>query len=66
MEIVLYHKFNKHYQMSKSVLNTKISTLKMDFINNRLFDSYIYEYDNDYSKDLADFVPQRLREKGIL
>lgn len=51
--------------MSKSVLNTKISTLKVDFINNRLFDSY-YEFDNDYSKDLADFVPQRLREKGIL
>lgn len=28
--------------------------------------THIYEYDNDYSKDLADFVPQRLREKGIL
>ena len=65
MAIVLYHKFNKHCQMSKIVLNTKISTLKVDFINNRLFDSY-YEFDNDYSKDLADFVPQRLREKGIL
>ena len=30
------------------------------------FLTHIHEYDNDYSKDLADFLPLRLREKGIL
>lgn len=30
------------------------------------FLTHIHENDNDYSKDLADFLPLRLREKGIL
>lgn len=30
------------------------------------FLTHIHEYDNDYSKDLADFLPLRLREMGIL
>ena len=30
------------------------------------FLTHIHGYDNDYSKDSADFLPQRLREKRIL
>ena len=30
------------------------------------FLTHIHEYDNDYSRDLANFLPLRLREKGIL
>ena len=30
------------------------------------FLTHIHEYDNDYTKDLTDFLPHKLKEKGIL
>lgn len=53
-----------------AIMYTMMGCCKLAGVNFRKwtthFLSHIHENDNDYSKDLADFLPLRLREKGIL
>lgn len=53
-----------------AIMYTMMGCCKLAGVDFRKWTTYflthIHEYDNDYSKDLADFLPLRLREKGIL
>ena len=53
-----------------AIMYTMMGCCKLAGVDFRKWTTYflthIHEYDNDYSKDLADFLPLSLREKGVL
>lgn len=70
LQIQLYVLRNHDAAEEAASMYTMMGCSKLTGVDFRKWTTYflthIHEYDNDYLKDLADFLPLRQREKGIL
>ncbi|MCP9552726.1 hypothetical protein NNC51_08460 [Prevotella copri] len=69
LQIQLYVLWNHDAAEETAIMYTMMGCCKLAGADFRKWTTYvlthIHEYDNDYSKDLEDFLSLRLKEKGI-